>query len=1055
MERLRMKTIRLSACLLISVSILLNAVLYVKAQTQEGKEKAVSWLKESGGENGEWEDNGLPGHTCNAMAVLREEGTEADSAYLKKWEQEHSVHNVDELSHLAWAWKNREYLKDVWKWQNEDGGFGLTREYTSDVYDTMLVLLAETATGKEEASIPGRDADGIQKAAAYLMGQQREDGSFGYTGKTDPDPGLSAEIGLVLLSLDMGNDAFYEKLDRYCKKVFQADFSEEAFHGQAELARYLYKREQIENADDVEKSLHAVQKEDGSVYGSAGDTIQYILLVKEAEEYHALRFGVDSLVTEADSYVLEADKEQQVSLQTTVQYTANREMKGIMRYTLLEDGEIIKTEEKDCSFVPDRREQKTDAVMDVTAGEGKEYVLRTEVVSREDTEKETVWESTEFAFTVHKTEEKEFILQAEVTGQDDYGVDLSWNDISDGDNRYGYRVFRKKGEGEWETRSTWDGSEKVKVLNIYPCAAAEDYLVKWMEETISDTEEPAGKGLFEIDTVYIEDYNKDPYRYLLDAGGDYKYDVLLFGTYDANASRDLTDYSYQATSDFMDTGRGVLFGHDTVAEYAWNSRMQFRRFGERMGVKMISDNYLVQNNKVKVVNNGFLTSYPWKLTGILNIPTAHPAGLYAGGNLSSTVWLEFQGDYLTDAESGAKNSAYLFTKDAIAMIQTGHSNGQATDDERKVIANTLFYLKQLTYKTGAPDKSFYDETGPEVTGVSGMTPEGQVRIDARDHGTLYRYYVEAVNAGNREEEGRQSNIVEAEALSGIKGYIIGMSDTEAPMEELLSYDEEGAPASKILPAAEDGSLSYTPEAPAPGEIKYLHIYAVDHAGNISEEKVCKVTAAEAGPDKEYFDSPYALFASEKAAEASCCEAGIRGDVYGKEAFRFQGTALLLEGKASTAGSLSLAGGRMELAEKEEKITPVILPDYTKAILQDMETESDAIEELNAYDSTEITVPTICKSTTGAWCNDVRMKASLVSEKTVSLNANTISCGTDDKVVLCSRNGDIRVQATKFEGKGLIYAPNGTVTINVSQFNYRGTIIAKEIKVQAGYINLDR
>ena len=35
---------------------------------------------------------------------------------------------------------------------------------------------------------------------------------------------------------------------------------------------------------------------------------------------------------------------------------------------------------------------------------------------------------------------------------------------------------------------------------------------------------------------------------------------------------------------------------------------------------------------------------------------------------------------------------YLTTWNNTAMIQTGHSRGESTEDERKVLANTLFYL---------------------------------------------------------------------------------------------------------------------------------------------------------------------------------------------------------------------------------------------------------------------------------------------------------------------------------------------------------------------------
>ena len=55
---------------------------------------------------------------------------------------------------------------------------------------------------------------------------------------------------------------------------------------------------------------------------------------------------------------------------------------------------------------------------------------------------------------------------------------------------------------------------------------------------------------------------------------------------------------------------------------------------------------------------------------------------------------------------------YLTTWNNTAMIQTGNSNGESTEDERKVLANTLFYLKQLTHKTEILDNSARDIADP-------------------------------------------------------------------------------------------------------------------------------------------------------------------------------------------------------------------------------------------------------------------------------------------------------------------------------------------------------
>ena len=87
------------------------------------------------------------------------------------------------------------------------------------------------------------------------------------------------------------------------------------------------------------------------------------------------------------------------------------------------------------------------------------------------------------------------------------------------------------------------------------------------------------------------------------------------------------------------------------------------------------------------------------------------------------TWLEFVEGRLSVFQNGVTKDAsvlpndanhryYLTTWNNTAMIQTGHSNGESTEDERKVLANTLFYLKQLTHKKEILDNSARDIANP-------------------------------------------------------------------------------------------------------------------------------------------------------------------------------------------------------------------------------------------------------------------------------------------------------------------------------------------------------
>ena len=110
--------------------------------------------------------------------------------------------------------------------------------------------------------------------------------------------------------------------------------------------------------------------------------------------------------------------------------------------------------------------------------------------------------------------------------------------------------------------------------------------------------------------------------------------------------------------------------------------------------------------------------------------------------LNGNVWMELtEGDYNShlihindriksdqqaerELPKGMNSKYYLTTWNNTAMIQTGHSNGESTEDERKVLANTLFYLKQLTHKTEILDNSARDIADPnKVEGISTIVNE--------------------------------------------------------------------------------------------------------------------------------------------------------------------------------------------------------------------------------------------------------------------------------------------------------------------------------------------
>lgn len=424
--------------------------------------------------------------------------------------------------------------------------------------------------------------------------------------------------------------------------------------------------------------------------------------------------------------------------------------------------------------------------------------------------------------------------------RNDVGIDLSWNDITGDFEQYNYRLFRRTESNDWESRSIWNESEKIEVLNIYPAAP---YLENWMTTTISDTETPAGMGLFNIDSVHIDTFNADPESYLLNETGGWKYDVLFFGSSDSNSHRDLNEHSVEATQLFINSGRGVLFGHDTICTYEPN--YNFAKFADQLGILVNNDDTYVATTSVSVVKIGALTNFPWNIRGVLNIPTCHSSGQYVGGSLPAKEWLTLNAPQLIDEETGAHSNFYLVTNDNLGMIQTGHSTGQATDDERKVLANTLFYLHQLSDLTTAKDSSFYDVDAPDTPNVtageiSGMTVP--LSMDSKDNGTVYEYYIAAEPSADNGEIVK-SNIVTETAFADMKGFVVEVNESDQLSPELIEYDENNEHIINVIPCDAEGKLSAAAEIPDYGKQYYIHVFAVDNADNISEEVIIPVGSA--------------------------------------------------------------------------------------------------------------------------------------------------------------------------------------------------------------------
>lgn len=410
-------------------------------------------------------------------------------------------------------------------------------------------------------------------------------------------------------------------------------------------------------------------------------------------------------------------------------------------------------------------------------------------------------------------------------------VDLDWSTYTE--KNVVFKGYSSNDNGAtWQSISLMDYTDvkTVKVLQVYPVAETKNQLKTWMETN------GYGKGILKIDSVYIDDFNNNPNTYLKDSSGNWKYDVLYFGTWDDNGGKDLSQTSFNALIPYINDGRGVILGHDTLAssnESTINNKY-FNKLAPYFGVSFYNDNGQYSfgqtswngSNMVRIAKKGLITNYPWSIGDVgttFHIPYTHNSGQYAN---KATIWLDFgtsfypgiapeRSDLRLPQSYNLKSNFYISTYNNCAMLMTGDSNGKATEDEQKILANLIFYCYQLSDATTVTDNSSMDITTPNKPTIT--EKDSKYYFSATDNGTTYKHYIEAYNKDNMNTPMDTSNTTTTTVTSGIKNYRYLYDNNKNTKVTLQNSTET---------TSDNISIS--------NEYGYLHVAAIDNAGNISD-----------------------------------------------------------------------------------------------------------------------------------------------------------------------------------------------------------------------------
>lgn len=375
--------------------------------------------------------------------------------------------------------------------------------------------------------------------------------------------------------------------------------------------------------------------------------------------------------------------------------------------------------------------------------------------------------------------------------------------------------------------------KEVKVLNVYPDIG--DNLKTWMEDNKdSSTGQMIGKGIIKVDKIAISSFNTNPSEYLYKTDGKWNYDIIVFGFWDRNNCRDLSSKSKDIVNNFISDGNGCIFGHDVALNNAARNTDTYEVTGGTAKRGQTNFDELARkcfpfmtwksgsgeinlSSSITVSKKGLFTSYPWNLGEVgtkYTIPKSHTWGQQLSD--TSNVWLT-----LGESVIPTSDNFYLVTNNNCAMIMTGHSKGQSTEAEQKLLANLLFYCYQISSGTSVTDNSAMDNAAPDKPTIA--RNGNNFVLASKDNGVTYQHKIEAYDPINTSTLIDTSNVTSSTVISGFKGY---------------RYIYNNAANTKITGV--NGTAITNDIIPYDSRYGYLHVAAVDNAGNVSETATVEI-----------------------------------------------------------------------------------------------------------------------------------------------------------------------------------------------------------------------
>lgn len=188
-----------------------------------------------------------------------------------------------------------------------------------------------------------------------------------------------------------------------------------------------------------------------------------------------------------------------------------------------------------------------------------------------------------------------------------------------------------------------------------------------------------------IDVTSMKDFNAEGYKTL-----NGKYNMLIFGFADVYNAANISNNSANSVKEFIETGQGVMFTHDTIFESGNNWVKNFmEETGQKEPKTDLGHGAPKTSTQTKKINEGMMNQYPFLLDENVKIATTHNQYYTLDLEDEDVVpWYNIIGGNRDTDDSW--NHYYTYSKGTVTYSGTGHTNTRFPNSEQRLFVNTMY-----------------------------------------------------------------------------------------------------------------------------------------------------------------------------------------------------------------------------------------------------------------------------------------------------------------------------------------------------------------------------